>query len=94
MTESEAESMISYLGDQEGGAWDAKTENIAPLPKSMTPAQVREAVYATRADAAEACKAVLAEVEKLKKQVAWLDRALKDHRHQLESGTFSAKPEF
>ena len=90
----ELEGAIEQLGNSLTAYWEEGLEKLTPLPDEPTVAQLRDALLMTRGDAAEVGKEVLAVLAKLQGQVAWLDRALKDHRHQNETGSYSSKPEF
>jgi hypothetical protein len=90
----DANRAVEYLRDPELGLWDEKTEEPAPIPEKPTVAQLREAIMDVRCNAGEMGAELLRLIEKQQQQIDWLDRALKSHRHQLETGTFSAKPEF
>lgn len=90
----EVESQIAYLADPDTALWEDGKDDPVPLPEKVTTAQLRSALLSLRGDTSQIVRDLMAAVEAQQKQIAWMDRALKDHRHQLESGTFSAKPEF
>jgi len=94
METKEAVGLIQYLKNPKQAWWDEKNETLVPMPEKMTAAQMREAILNARCEAGEAMAELLILIEKQQSQIEWLDRTLKAHRHQLETGAYSSKPEF
>jgi hypothetical protein len=89
----EAKTYIESLRDDDTVFWDEKEEAMLPLPGNYTKEQLKEAFLNFRRESADLTQLLVTAIEKQQSQIEWLDRALKGHRHQLETGVFSSKPE-